>query len=70
VPGVLQVTCKGCYSAFPVPDQLTEDEFAAADIPTRSLPCPHCRIRRPYDKADYFFGSQDEDLRPPWELSP
>ena len=53
----LQVKCKGCYEVFVVPDQMTRDEFAAASLPTTSIPCPHCRIRRPYDKGDYFFGS-------------
>jgi hypothetical protein len=54
----LMVKCKGCYDVFAVPDQMDEATFAAAGMPTTMLQCPHCRIRRPYDKADYFF---DED---------
>ncbi|MEW6155418.1 MAG: hypothetical protein AB1673_15755 [Actinomycetota bacterium] len=51
----LYVKCKGCYQVFAVPDQMTPAEFAASPMPTTSIPCPHCRIRRPYDKGDYFF---------------
>ncbi len=56
------VKCKGCYTPFAVPEQLDEDAFAAARMPTATLQCPHCRIRRPYDKGDYFFGSSSDDL--------
>ena len=52
----LRVKCKGCYEVFVVPDQLTRAEFASASLPTTSIQCPNCRIRRPYDKGDYFFG--------------
>ena len=45
------------YTPFAVPDQMDETSFAAAQMPTTSLPCPNCGIRRPYDKGDYFFGS-------------
>jgi hypothetical protein len=51
----LMVKCKGCYEEFPVPDQMDPAAFAAASLPTTMLQCPHCRIRRPYDKNDYFF---------------
>ncbi len=60
------VKCKGCYSRFPVPDQMDEASFAGADIPTTSLQCPECRISRPYDKDDYFFGSSTEPDLPPF----
>ena len=52
----LKVKCKGCYEVFDAPVQLSPDEFAAASISTESHQCPHCRIRRPYDKGDYFFS--------------
>ncbi len=51
------VKCKGCYAPFEVPDQMDEASFAAAEISTESLQCPHCGIRRPYDKGDYFFAN-------------
>lgn len=57
---------KGCYTPFAVPDQMDEAQFAAAQMPTTSLPCPECRIRRPYDKGDYFFGSSAGDLPSLW----
>jgi hypothetical protein len=60
------VKCKGCYTPFAVPDQMDEATFAAADIPTTPRQCPHCRIRRPYDKGDYFFGTGEEELPPLW----
>jgi RNase P subunit RPR2 len=53
----LMVKCKGCYTPFTVPEQRSREEFQAASIPTTSIQCPHCRIKRPYDKGDYFFGS-------------
>ena len=52
----LRVKCKGCYEVFVVPDQLTRAEFASASLPTTYIQCTKCRIRRPYDKGDYFFG--------------
>lgn len=58
----LMVKCKGCYTRFAVPDQMDKSSFAAADIPTSPLQCPQCGISRPYDKADYFFGSGEEQL--------
>lgn len=60
------VKCKGCYMPFPVPEQMDEATFAAALLPTATLPCPHCGIRRPYDKGDYFFASAEDELPPPW----
>ncbi len=62
----LLVKCKGCYARFPVPDQMDEPTFARADIRTTSLRCPECGIHRPYDKADYFFGSSPEPDLPPF----
>ena len=52
----LRVKCKGCYDVFEVPDQLSRAEFEAATLPTAMIACPNCRIRRPYDKGDYFFA--------------
>ncbi|MFP5317941.1 MAG: hypothetical protein ACLGI2_06545 [Acidimicrobiia bacterium] len=52
----LKVKCKGCYEVFEVPEQMSPDEFRTASMPTTSHQCPHCRIRRPYDKGDYFFA--------------
>jgi RNase P subunit RPR2 len=63
----LMVKCKGCYTPFPVPDQMDERTFAEAQMPTESRQCPHCGIRRPYDKGDYFFGSPESELPPPWQ---
>lgn len=53
---VLMVKCKGCYTPFAVPEQMDREAFAAASMGTTMIACPHCRIRRPYDKGDYFFG--------------
>ncbi len=53
----LMVKCKGCYEMFAVPDQMDRAMFESANLPTTSIQCPHCRIRRPYDKGDYFFAS-------------
>lgn len=58
----LMVKCKGCYTPFPVPEQMDPESFAAASLPTTSIQCPHCGIRRPYDKGDYFFGSESPEL--------
>ena len=52
----LQVKCKGCYQVFEVPNQMSRAEFQSASLPTEYIQCPHCRIRRPYDMGDYFFG--------------
>jgi RNase P subunit RPR2 len=52
----LRVKCKGCYEVFEVPEQMSRAELEAATMPTTSIPCPNCRIRRPYDKGDYFFS--------------
>ena len=60
----LFVKCKGCYTPFPVADQLDRATFEAAAIPTTSHQCPHCGIRRPYDKGDYYFASPGEDPSP------
>ena len=60
----LMVKCKGCYTAFAVPDQMDPATFEATEIPHTSHQCPHCGIRRPYDKGDYFFGSGGEDASP------
>ncbi|MDQ3978172.1 MAG: hypothetical protein M3314_01275 [Actinomycetota bacterium] len=60
----LLVKCKGCYRPFSVSDEIDRATFETADIPTTSHRCPHCRIRRPYDKGDYFFGSPGDDPSP------
>jgi hypothetical protein len=61
----LMVKCKGCYAAFPAPEQLDHERFTDAEFPTGSLKCPHCGIGRPYDKGDYYFASQ-EGPKAPW----
>ncbi len=53
----LKVKCKGCYEVFDPPVQMSRAELAASPMPTEYHQCPHCRIRRPYDKGDYFFGN-------------
>jgi hypothetical protein len=47
-----------------VPDQMDRGTFEAADVPMTHHRCPHCRINRPYDKGDYFFGSPGDDRSP------
>ena len=60
----LLVKCKGCYAPFAVPDQIERATFEAADVQMTSYRCPHCGIRRPYDKGDYYFGSPGADASP------
>jgi DNA-directed RNA polymerase subunit RPC12/RpoP len=57
VPEQLMVKCKGCYEPFPVPEQMDPAAFESALMGTRTYQCPHCRIRRPYDQRDHFFGT-------------
>jgi hypothetical protein len=57
----LLVKCKGCYTPFIVEEDVDRAAFEAADLPTTSYRCPHCRIRRPYDKGDYFFAGDEPD---------
>ncbi len=64
----LMVKCKGCYTPFAVPEQMDRATFETADVPMTSHQCPHCRIRRPYDKGDYFFSGGGEDPSPLDEL--
>jgi hypothetical protein len=68
MPEQLMVKCKGCYTPFPVPDQMDRATFEATQLPLTSYRCPNCRIRRPYDKGDYFFGSDDPGPSPLDEL--
>ena len=51
----LMVKCKGCYEEFEAPEQMDQAGLAAARMPTTMIQCPHCRIRRPYDKGDFYF---------------
>lgn len=60
------VKCKGCYTPFEVPEQMDEAQFARASFSTTMLQCPECRIKRPYDKGDYYFGSNRDDLPSLW----
>ena len=62
----LRVKCKGCYSPFAVPQQMSEAEFAAAALPTTMVRCPACGINRPYDKGDYFFDDGGDELPTFW----